>query len=95
VSPQLPQTPDQIPDPDQVVPIQVAFTVSETAIWLGYMNDRTIGRARENAEARVRLHIRNGELRARGTRIKLISGGAIREFLAHDDGPVKHRSTAR
>lgn len=85
MSPRQPHAEDQIPDPDVVVPIQVAFTVTETAIWLGYMTARTTDRARHNAEERVRKLIREGHLRARGTRIKLISGGAIREYLAGDD----------
>lgn len=87
----LPRAEDSIPDPDVVVPMQVAFTVTETAIWLGFMTARTTDRARHNAEERVRLLIREGHLRARGTRIKLISGGAIREYLAGSD---THRESA-
>lgn len=75
----------QIPDPDIVIPRQVAFNVTETAIWLGYMDATTTGRARRNAEDRVRLLIRKGLLRARGDGIKTISGGAIRDYLAGDD----------
>jgi hypothetical protein len=85
MSGRLPPTETQIPDPDIVVPIRVAFTVTETAIWLGYMDANTTGRARANAEERVRALIRKGHLRARGDGIKLISGGAIREYLAGDD----------
>lgn len=92
MSPRLPRTEAQIPDPDEVVPMQVAFTVTETAIWLGFMTARSTGRAKYNAEARVRLLIREGHLRARGGRCKVISGGAIREYLAGDDS--EHRQSA-
>ena len=74
-----------IPDPDVVIPRQVAFNVTETAIWLGYMDATTTGLARRNAEDRVRRLIREGLLRARGRGIKTISGGAIRDYLAGDD----------
>jgi len=87
----LPRAEDQIPDPDSVVPCKVAFTVAETAIWLGFMNARTTGTARKNAMDRVHTLIRKGELRARGQRLKLISGGAIRDYLAGNDG---HRESA-
>lgn len=82
----------RVPSHVEVIPEKVAFTVPETAVWLGFMQsgESTASSVYRAACQRVRRLVQRGELRQRalGGKSYLIPGDAIREYLAACDEPI-------
>lgn len=83
----------QIPDHEELVPQALAFSVAETAVWLGWMphGEPVKSKVYNAATMRVRKMIQRGELPARavGGKAYVVTGHAIRAYLSHRDEPLR------
>lgn len=88
----------QIPSHEELIPQPVVLTVSEIAVWMGWMpyGEPVKSKVYNTATERVRGLIQRGELPARviGGKSYVVSGLSFREFLSRRDEPIRARDAA-
>jgi hypothetical protein len=74
---------------------QMAYSVAEVAIMLGFCTEDSPDNVKVSANTRTRRLIRSGQLRARTTGAAyIIPGSAVADYLDGSDDPIKHPDSA-
>jgi hypothetical protein len=88
----------QIPNHEDLIPQTGVLTVTEIAVWMGWMpfGEPVKSRVYNTATERVRGLIQRGELPARviGGKSYVVSGLSFREFLDRRNEPIRAKDAA-